>query len=167
MSRSRLPRIACFHGGGSNKDIFEIQCTQLEILLKSDFEFVFFNGPFLRDAGPGILPAFDDYAPFYNWFKVGDDGSYTLLDGSGYDESGRDGIMRVKALMKEKGGEWVGLIGFSQGSRVVAGLLLDQQRCAEQGRAHESFNLKFGLLCNGGKAPMGTSFWSYHDLCAC
>lgn len=149
------PSVACFHGGGSNKEIFEIQCAQLEILLKPDFEFVFFNGPFERVAGPGILPTFEDYEPFKNWFKAEDDGSYLILDGSGYDESGRDGIARVKALMKERGGEWVGAMGFSQGSRVVAGLLLDQQRCVEQGRFSDSLNLKFGVLCNGGKEPMG------------
>ncbi|TID18583.1 hypothetical protein E2P81_ATG06493 [Venturia nashicola] len=147
-------RIACFHGGGSNKEIFEIQCAQLELLLKSELEFHFFNGPFTRDAGPGVLPAFEDYEPYHNWFKVADDGTYTLLDGSGYDESGRDGIGRVKTLMKERGGEWAGAIGFSQGSRVVAGLLLDQQRWIEQGKPKESLDLKFGVLCNGGKEPM-------------
>lgn len=159
---SKTPRVACFHGGGSNKDIFEIQCTQLEILLKSEFEFHFFNGPFIRDAGPGILPAFEDYEPYHNWFKVADDGSYILLDGSGYNESGRDGITRVKTLMKARGGKWVGAIGFSQGSRVVAGLLLGQQRCIEQGRSDESLDLKFGVLCNGGKEPMGMILSSFH-----
>lgn len=153
---SKLPRLACFHGGGSNKEIFEVQCSQLENLLKSEFEFHFFDGPFIRDAGPGVLPAFEGYEPFHNWFKVADDGTYLLSDGSGYDESGRDGIARVKTLMKERGGEWVGAIGFSQGTRVVAGLLLDQQRSIEQGKSEESgFDLKFGVLCNGGNKPMG------------
>jgi len=155
---SKPPRIACFHGGGSNKEVFEIQCAQLEILLKNEFEFIFFDAPFDRAAGPGILPAFEDYEPFKNWFRSELDGVYVLLDGSGYDESGKDGIARVKGLMRERGGEWVAAMGFSQGSRVVAGLLLDQQRCVEEGRGYESLGLKFGVLCNGGKEPMGRSY---------
>lgn len=122
---------------------------------------MFFDAPFDRQAGPGILPTFQDYAPFKNWFRTEDDGSYILLDGSGYDESGRDGVARVKGLMRERGGKWVGAMGFSQGSRVVAGLLLDQQRCVEQGRLGDSINLKFGILCNGGKEPMGMWFWCF------
>lgn len=149
------PRIACFHGGGSNGAIFEVQCAKLQALLKDDFEFVYFDGPFQRLAGPGVLPVFEDYAPFRTWFKVDGDGN-ERGDGSGYDLVGGSGVDRVWDMMEAaspESGEWVGAIGFSQGTRVVGGLLLDQQRRDEAGNAR-GINLKFGVLCMGGGPPM-------------
>jgi len=53
-----------------------------------------------------------------------------------------------------KGGDWVATLGFSSGSRVAAGLLLDQQRRLEAESDKGSINLRFGVLCMGGKEPM-------------
>ncbi|TVY44760.1 Esterase [Lachnellula subtilissima] len=152
--RSR-PRIACFHGGGSTSKIYEVQCARLEGLLKPDFEFVYFEAPFTRSAGPGVLPAFDEesFGPYKTWFK-GEDPE--LQDGSGYDGA-RDGVQRVWEMMRGagEGGEWVAAMGFSQGSRVVGGLLLDQQLRGKAGRKGDGdIELKFGVLCMGGGAPM-------------
>lgn len=53
------------------------------------------------------------------------------------------------------GGEWVGAMGFSQGSRVAGGLLLDQQRRDALGIPKKTpIKLLFGVLCNGAGAPM-------------
>ena len=150
-----LPRIACFHGGGSNGAIFEVQCARLQDLLKTELEFVFFDAPFVRSAGPGVLPAFETYAPFRTWFKTDADGKL-VGDGSGYDAVGTDGIERVRRLMHSVAGNpanWVGVMGFSQGTRVVSGMLLDQQRRATAGIKND-FSFKFGVLCMGGAAPM-------------
>ncbi|KAE8153361.1 serine hydrolase FSH [Aspergillus avenaceus] len=157
MTKPRnLPRIACFHGGGSNSTIYEVQCAQLSRLLENEFELVYFDGPFLRTPGPGILPAFEDFAPFRSWFKT--DGNETEQgDGSGYDFSGRDGVERVWRLMGEAGpgGDWVGVMGFSQGSRIAGGLLLDQQRRVAMGEELGGRPvLKFGVMCMGGGVPM-------------
>jgi len=150
----QLPRIACFHGGGSNGGIFEVQCARLQAELQNDFEFVYFDAPFDRAAGPGVLPAFEDYAPFKSWFKTDDKGAI-IGDGSGYDELNKDGIERVWSLMRDvKGGKWVGAMGFSQGTRVASGLLLDQQRRIATGDQNNIINLTFGVLCMGGGAPM-------------
>ncbi|KAF7594565.1 hypothetical protein BBP40_008832 [Aspergillus hancockii] len=156
MTRS-LPRIACFHGGGSNGSIYHVQCSQLARLLQDDFELVFFDGPFESGPGPGVLPAFRDNKPYRSWFKKGEKG-FDLADGSGYDISGRDGVERVWGLMQAAGpgGEWVAAMGFSQGSRIVGGLLLDQQRRTAAGElgSYPNLKLKFGVLCMGGGAPM-------------
>ncbi|KAF4624685.1 hypothetical protein G7Y89_g13483 [Cudoniella acicularis] len=151
------PRIACFHGGGSSSAIYSIQCDQVLNLLK-EFEFVFFDAPFERDAGPGVLPAFADeiYRPYRTWFRNREDGT-ELNDGSGYAGPSDDGVERVWEMMKAKGkgGDWVGAMGFSQGTRVVGGLLLDQQRRKEAGLPlPKGMILKFGVLCMGGAAPM-------------
>ncbi|KAB8236638.1 uncharacterized protein BDW43DRAFT_298210 [Aspergillus alliaceus] len=152
---SRLPRIACFHGGGSNASIYNVQCSQLAGLLKDDFEFVFFDGPFESGPGPGVLPAFREYKPYRSWFKQNGT-EVELSDGSGYDISGRDGVERVWKLMEAAGpgGEWVGVMGFSQGTRITGGLLLDQQRRTASGETGSHPKLKFGVCCMGGGAPM-------------
>lgn len=147
-----LPRIACFHGGGSTAAIYQIQCARLESELRNDFEFVYFDAPFERSAGPGVLPYFTEerYAPYRTWFK-----SDELGDGSGYESSGKDGVARVWQMMRDAGpgGEWVAVMGFSQGSRVAGGLLLDQQLRAQAGIGND-IELKFGVLCMGSGAPM-------------
>ncbi|KAL2824316.1 serine hydrolase FSH [Aspergillus cavernicola] len=156
------PRIACFHGSGSNASIYEIQCSFLSTLLADTFTLEFFDGPFLRSAGPGVLPAFADYGPYKSWFDTRADRDRDRYsgDGSGYDELGRDGVERVWRLMEERaagdGGEWVGVMGFSQGSRVAGGLLLDQQRRKKEGDTNGVVNIsvQFGVLCMGGGAPM-------------
>ncbi|KAF9895154.1 hypothetical protein FE257_000056 [Aspergillus nanangensis] len=151
-----LPRIACFHGGGSNAAIYEVQCAPLIAALENEYELVFFNGPYIRSAGPGVLPAFAEYPPFRSWFTQGEGGA-ELDDGSGYDSMSRDGVARVWQLMEAQGpgGEWVGAMGFSQGSRMAGGLLLDQQRRDRVGDIGVTdVNLRFGVCCMGAGTPM-------------
>ncbi|KAF2838390.1 hypothetical protein M501DRAFT_976739 [Patellaria atrata CBS 101060] len=158
-----LPRIACFHGSGSNSQVMNFQCTRLLLSLQADFELVFFDGPFPRPAGPGVLPVFEDMGPFNSWFN-GTAATAERADGSGWDEAGTDGVERAFRLMLEEEsaaageeggrGEWVAALGFSQGSRVVAGMLLDQQRRAEQGVRERPIKFRFGVLCCGSGRPM-------------
>ncbi|KAG9238956.1 serine hydrolase FSH [Amylocarpus encephaloides] len=164
------PRIAFFHGGGSNSQISTIQCAQVSRYLQDEYEFVFFDAPFERSAGPGILPAFADkmYQPYRTWFTTSPEDGTELGDGSGFDASyssswgmAADGVERVWELMKSSPsvgkGEWVGVMGFSQGTRVAGGLLLDQQRRTEAGllrKGKGEIELKFGVLCMGGGSPM-------------
>ncbi|KKK20319.1 hypothetical protein P175DRAFT_0502603 [Aspergillus ochraceoroseus IBT 24754] len=154
-----LPRIACFHGGGSKGDIFEVQCAFLAQILEDDFQFEFFDGPFDSPAGPGILPAFEGYGPYKTWFTKDATTGAERADGSGYDQIGRDGVERIWKMMEVRSGsggsgDWVGVMGFSQGTRMAGGLLLDQQRREELGEPGSPIKLKFGILCMGGKAPM-------------
>lgn len=145
------PRIACFHGGGSNSTIFSIQSAQLSELL-CEFEFVFFDGPFERGPGPGVLPAFRNDGPFRSWFTT-DPSGLEVSNGSGFDGD-EDGIERIYRLMDAKGpgGEWVGVMGFSQGTRPAGGVLLDVQR--GERKSVPGRNIRFGVLCMGGGMPM-------------
>ena len=45
-----LPKIACFHGGGSNASIHKIQCARVQALLRENFELVFFDAPFVTEV---------------------------------------------------------------------------------------------------------------------
>ncbi|KAL9039979.1 MAG: hypothetical protein Q9214_004662 [Letrouitia sp. 1 TL-2023] len=154
-----------------------VQCARLENALSNDFKFVYFDAPFKSPAGPGVLPAFRDQGPFRSWFKLLDGGFASgkmAEDGSGFDQAGNafvllrsrafviyidaimlGGLERVKELMAAHAplSEWVGAMGFSQGTRVVGGLLLEQQRALASG-AVPQLQLSFGVLCMGGSAPM-------------
>jgi len=156
-----LPRIACFHGGGSSAAIFATQCQTLQSQLSSTFEFVFFDAPYERDAGPGVLPYFtyEKFGPYRTWFCKNESGQ-EVPDGrmEGGEGNGEGGIERVLRLLKEEGegGEWVACMGFSQGTRVVGGLLLHQQKRREMGFpvGEGEVEFRFGVLCMGSFAPM-------------
>jgi hypothetical protein len=80
-------------------------------------------------------------------------------DGREIDRSGEGGIERVIRLIREEGegGKWIGCMGFSQGTRVVAGLLLEQMRLRKEGVPGfegGEIQFEFGVLCNGGSQPM-------------
>ncbi|KAI9713208.1 MAG: hypothetical protein M1820_001193 [Bogoriella megaspora] len=149
--------IACFHGGGSTGDIFKIQCERLQAELEGEgIELVFFDGPFERDAGPG-MQVFEDYGPFKSWFFTDALGNQTA-DGSGFDESNTGGLQRVRRMLELRApkDQWAGVMGFSQGTRVAAGLLLEQQQRINKG-TNDGWNFGFGIFCNGGGAPMQSS----------
>ncbi|KAI9051951.1 hypothetical protein LZ554_004206 [Drepanopeziza brunnea f. sp. 'monogermtubi'] len=159
FSMKPLPRIACFHGGGSTASIFKVQCDQLQKLFASTYEFVFFDAPFERDAGPGVLPAFkfEEFGPYRTWFSRSS-ADVERGDGRGPEGRGEGGVERALRLIADEGGEgeWVGVMGFSQGTRVVGGILLDQQKRKEMGlpKAEGDLEFRFGILCMGGAAPM-------------
>jgi predicted esterase len=127
--------------------------------LADTFEFVFFEGPYERDAGPGVLPffTFEEFGPYRMWFYETENGDQ-VLDGRTDAGRGEAGIERVLRLIKEKGtgGEWVGCMGFSQGTRIVGGLLLHQQNRKEMGfiQKEGDIEFKFGVLCMGSFGPM-------------
>jgi predicted esterase len=156
-----LPRIACFHGGGSSAAIYKVQCETLQKVLANTFEFVFFEGPYERDAGPGVLPFFtyETFGPYRTWFYKTESGE-EVQDGRRDDGRGEGGVERVLRLIKERGpgGEWVGCMGFSQGTRIVGGLLLHQQKKKKMGfsRQEGDIEFKFGVLCMGSFGPMAS-----------
>lgn len=172
-----------FHGGGSSPSIFAVQCEALQRQLANTFVFEFFEAPFERDAGPGVLPFFkyEKFGPYRTWFQKTDNGD-ELVDGrsneaiksrfvgpNGEKETvlSESGIERIWRLLRDRDaelelegredemGEWVGVMGFSQGTRIVGGLLLDLQRRKDLGlfRAGD-IDFKFGVCCMGSGAPM-------------
>lgn len=142
---SHLPRILCLHGGGTSATIFKIQVRRLLYALRDHFKFVFVSAPYESGPGPGVMPVFAGCDPFYRWmFPEG--------------ENQAPGQIEVRETLKEAiaqdGGEFVGVLGFSQGARMSAGLLADQHNGDNEGMP----KFKFGVLCCGAHPPMSLAY---------
>ncbi|KAL4996649.1 serine hydrolase FSH [Aspergillus recurvatus] len=112
-----LSRILCLHGGGVTAEVFRLQSRTLIKQLQPHFRLCFADGPFLSEPGPGMIPTYQHYAPFHEII----------------DELDRS-IEAAIAADDAKGatGDWVGLMGFSQGGKVSASILYRQQIRAEK-----------------------------------
>lgn len=135
--QSHLPRILCLHGGGTSELIFTFQTRKLTNALKSDFRLVFVNGPIDSGPGPGVVPIFESAGPFHQWIASTEE----------EEELVRSTLDRE--LKKQDGAPLVGVLGFSQGARIAAGLLQEQ----EQTHAVAP-HLCFGVFINGTYPPM-------------
>lgn len=125
-----LPRILCLHGGGSNASVFRIQCRELIRQMNAYFRFVFVEAPFESDAGPDVTLVYslEEYGPFRRWFRVSSDRHPDI------DPEEATGLLdeSLVAAMRDddqKGatGEFVAVLGFSQGGKMAASLILRQQ----------------------------------------
>ena len=144
-SNEHLPRLLCLHGGGTSALIFKIQTRRLQWALRSTFKFVFVDGPFDSGPGPGVLPAFAGCEPYFRWLNP---------DSPTPEQDQRRVRQVLKKVIKEDGGEFVGLLGFSQGARLTAGLLADQV----EGNAPEGMpRWKFGAMLCGSFPPLSLS----------
>ncbi|ENH98547.1 hypothetical protein COCC4DRAFT_155492 [Bipolaris maydis ATCC 48331] len=115
-------------GLGSNGDILFIQTRALRDQLSSSFRFVYSNGPFFSDPGPGVLPVYKDAGPFRSWLRR------PLQNRAQEPRLHMEAIRKcLEGTMKEDeqsgaSGQWVGLMGFSQGARLAASVLFESQR---------------------------------------
>jgi predicted esterase len=141
---STLPTILCLHGGGTNAAIFNVQSIRIQRALADTFHFIFLEGPVIALPGPGVLPVFDGCEPFLRWATP---------------EAGpipKETVEIIRAAIKErqKKAEVVGVMGFSQGAKLAAGLLMEQQ-LREKGREGEGLGaeFKFGVLFNSTTPP--------------
>lgn len=131
-----LPRILCLHGGGTNSRIFRTQCRSLRAQLAPFFRLVFADAPRISGPGPDVTTAYASWGPFRSWLVPG---TMVLSRGgpnqlpTSVSKIVADSIDRcVEAAMQEDDdagatGDWVGVIGFSQGAKIAGGLLLRQQ----------------------------------------
>lgn len=137
-----------------------LQARALIAKLSPTFRLVFADGPFLCDPGPGILPVYANFGPYRRWLRWLP--SHAPVDA----ESAIDEIwFQLKTAMDEDtalgaDGEWVGLLGFSQGAKLSACLLFDQQVREEARKRGDGKALmeppttwKFGVLL-AGRAPL-------------
>lgn len=160
-----LPRLLCLHGGGVNAAIFEAQSRSLIRHLQYSFRLVWADGPFFCDPHPDIIEVYGSYAPFRRWLRwmphqpeLDDE---TCIEEIGY---------AIRGAMEDDDraggrGEWVGLVGFSQGGKLSASLLLEQQsrqdKAAREGKAEiddgptgvKGLIWRFGLLL-AARAPL-------------
>lgn len=142
-----LPRVICLHGGGTNTRIFRAECRGiLKQLLHREFRFVFAQAPFPSVAGPDVLSVYREWGPFRLWLESPPDDSEfpsqeTVIE---LDRALEDAMHRN--TIKCATGEWVGVMGFSQGAKLAASLLYRQQ----EGRAKTNF--RFGIMLAGSAA---------------
>jgi hypothetical protein len=139
-------------GGGTNARIFRAQCRGLESQLRNQFRLCYAEGPFPSNPGPDVVSVYEHWGPFRRWLLNSPDDKdnespYTLM-----------AVERALAStmnhddMKGASGSWVGLLGFSQGAKLAATLLLLQQARGEAfDRRRPSF--RFAVLM-AGRAPV-------------
>ncbi|KAL8784612.1 MAG: hypothetical protein Q9213_003867 [Squamulea squamosa] len=153
------PRILCLHGGGTNARIFRMQCRVLEHSLRHCFRLVYAEGPFPAQPGPDVTSVYRNYGPFKAWQL-----STPLPDDRSIEEQDRAVVDQISAAMDatmhaddQQGatGEWVGLLGFSQGAKIAASILFAQQarRQRRSERNGNWSNFRFGLLL-AGRGPL-------------
>lgn len=153
QSTLHLPRILCLHGGGTNARIFHAQCRRIRAQLQNEFRFVFAEAGFPSQAGPDVLSVYEDWGPFKRWLRWlpihPDPGPEAIIDG--LHQSLEDAMLLDD--MRGATGEWVAVLGFSQGAKVAASLLYRQQ-LQEQvyGKGNASTDFRFGILL-AGRAP--------------
>jgi predicted esterase len=147
-----FPRILCLHGGGTNAQIFDLQTRTLQRYLKSRFRLCFADAPFTCNPGTDVTAVFSDCGPFRRWMRWlpdhGDiDAEYAL---KAINESISDAIKADDALGAT--GEFVALMGFSQGSQIAASLLYRQQ-VRESLNTQSLLNFRFAVLM-AGRGPL-------------
>ncbi|KAH7018066.1 serine hydrolase FSH [Microdochium trichocladiopsis] len=121
------PRILCLHGGGTNARIFKAQCRVLSRVLDPWFRLVYAEAPFESQPGPDVLSVYADCGPFKRWLRwkpehaaITDEDVVAAID---------EALAEAMSEDDDAGatGEWVGLLGFSQGAKLAASLMFRQQ----------------------------------------
>jgi predicted esterase len=151
-----LPRILCLHGGGTNAKIFRAQCRGLINQLQLEFRLVFAEGPFVSEAGPEVTTVYRNWGPFKRWFRWRPEHPETTQADAmrAIDESLEEA--RLRDTQSGATGEWMAILGFSQGAKLCASLLYRQQVCKEKeklGRGFAASNYRFGVIL-AGRAPL-------------
>lgn len=162
---AHLPRLLCLHGGGVNAAIFKAQSRSLIRHLQHSFRLVWADGPFFCDPHSDVIQVYGSYAPFRRWLRWLPEHPEVDAE-SCIDEIGYSIRMAMEDDDREGGtGEWVGLMGFSQGAKLSASLLLEQQareeKAVRQGKKEwdvgpigiPGLRWRFGVLL-AGRAPM-------------
>ena len=125
--------------------IFKIQTRRLQWALRSTFKFVFVDGIFPSGPGPGVLPAFAGCEPYFRWQN---------FDSDTAEQDQRRVRQMLAKVIRDDGGEFVGVLGFSQGAKLTAGLLADQE---ERNTAAGMPDWKFGVMLCGAYPPLSLS----------
>ncbi|KAL4940243.1 serine hydrolase-domain-containing protein [Aspergillus oleicola] len=171
-----LPRILCLHGGGTNARIFRSQCRALRARLGPYFRLVFAEAPFYTTPGPDVVSVYEKWGPFRAWFPPGYANGYSY-DGTAVPISDSPIASRIilssieqsqQAAMSadnEAGGTgaWVGLLGFSQGAKMAASLLYQQQVNTES-QLGKGLDYSFAVLL-AGRAPIVSLSLEDQDPC--
>ncbi|KAK6072602.1 citrinin biosynthesis oxidoreductase CtnB [Seiridium cupressi] len=154
---SDKPRIICLHGGGANARIFELQMRRVIISLQDHFRFVFVEGPWTSELHPDLKVVYGDFNPGRRWCRWLPQQPH-LEDAAASNEVER---VLVDAMDRDEGsGEWVGILGFSQGARMAFSILLENQLRMQNSPPTTGFagvHWQFGVIMAGRGAPFGLS----------
>ena len=154
---SEKPRLLCLHGGGVTGQIFECQMRELIKSLGPHFRLVFADGPWISEMHDDLKPIYSHMGPCRRWgcWKP----SHPSLDHSSAVRQVERSL--TKAMVKDEGsGEWVGLIGFSQGAKLAFSILLENQlRLQKDGHAagFAGVHWQFGVIMAGRGPPYNLS----------
>lgn len=149
-----LPRILCLHGGGTNARIFKAQCRKLIAHLSADFRLVFAEAAYASQAGPDVMSVYSTWGPFKRWLRW-----LPIHPEVRPEEVVEELDLSLKTAMTEDDalgatGEFVGLLGFSQGAKVCASILYRQQESRDECQSRNRlYNFRFGILF-AGRAPL-------------
>ena len=149
-----LPRILCLHGGGTNARIFRAQCRAIKAELKSRFRLCFAEAPFPSKPGPDVVSVYKEYGPFRSWLRSGSE--HPRVEPQSTIPAIQNSLRGAMKEDDQKGadGEWVGLLGFSQGAKMCASLLFNQQVRAEKlGEQQAGSHYRFAVLL-AGRGPL-------------
>ncbi|RCI13281.1 hypothetical protein L249_0112 [Ophiocordyceps polyrhachis-furcata BCC 54312] len=149
-----LPRILCLHGGGTNSRIFRMQCRSFNHVLGRQFRFVFAEAPFPSRPGPDVTAVYAKFGPFRTWTRPTKDDEDQELCAAEATSMIRASIVTAIREDSDLGatGEVIGVLGFSQGARVAASLLHNQQLREERPSSDTTWDIpifRFGVLIAG------------------
>ncbi|CZT04210.1 uncharacterized protein RCO7_10825 [Rhynchosporium graminicola] len=145
-STSSKPALLCLHGGGTNTTIFNIQTIRLQRALSASFDFVFIDAPFEAPPGPGVMPVFEGCGPFYRWTELG---SQDMPEAT---------HKKIADVLSSRDKNIVGIIGFSQGAKLGAGICLEQQiRASRTVDVKQGGLVKFAVFLNSTSPPLTSS----------
>ena len=128
--------------------IFRAQARSI-IRALPEYRFIFADGPHFCDPGPGIVPVYQDWGPFRRWLRWLP--HHKAIDSHSAVEEIQYAIDTcVKG--DEGTGPVVGLMGFSQGAKLAASLLYEQEaQIKATGSAPTRY--QFAILL-AGRAPL-------------
>ncbi|KAK3367572.1 monooxygenase [Podospora didyma] len=153
-----LPRILCLHGGGSNARIFRAQCRVLSSYLRGSFRLVFADAPLPFNPGPDVVSVYQTWGPFRGWIPpawidgVPEKDMHKTHSAMAFVEDVLEAAMDADDCQTGATGPWVGIMGFSQGAKIAASLLLRQQQQMHAGILPR-FAFRFGILM-AGRGPL-------------
>ncbi|KAF5858314.1 hypothetical protein ETB97_004594 [Aspergillus alliaceus] len=146
MNSETKPAIICLHGHGSSGEIFQAQSQNLTRVLSPHFRFLFLNSPITTaQAGVGVPLYYAHIKPHRRWHQ--DRNTIGLFDVTVEDVERERRVVRdsLKDVIERErrngpGAGVVGVMGFSQGTRVATAVCLDP----ELGR-----DIKFAIMICG------------------
>nr|KMM68117.1 oxidoreductase [Coccidioides posadasii RMSCC 3488] len=153
-STIHLPRILCLHGGGTNARIFRMQCRVLERTLRSTFRLVYAQAPFPAQPGPDVTSVYKNFGPFKGWLQA--TAQAHEYSAQNVAEQIHDSVTAARCADNLLGatGQFVGLLGFSQGAKIAASILFAQQYgMGLSGGQFDWPDLRFAVLL-AGRGPL-------------